>query len=186
MQALEKQLRDDPGDIDAWLSYSTQHLDKVTGDPLDGPFNKSQAEISLFILDKAIKANHDSAILHLAYIRVAQQISSPDEIGTRWRASLTAFPISADRLDAVLPVWMAYLGWCQTEGFGTFRNDCVEGVLAIYQDLMGRLKDMLLHAPRNCESRGRTWLINSSTIVTTGSCLSLLGSSRSPLSQTRW
>lgn len=144
MAALEKQLREDPKDIDCWLRYSTQHLPATLSDPLDGPFDLASAEVTLSILERALAVN-TSATLHLAYVRVARHICSPAQLKTRWQTILAAFPL-AGPLDA-LPVWTAYLGWCESDGFGTF-NGNIDDIVAVYSQVIECVRGRSLEAPR--------------------------------------
>jgi hypothetical protein len=139
--AAEGQIRKHPTDVDAWVSYSTQH---IAGD-LDGPFDKASAEVSLAILERGIKSNPFSIRLHLAYLRVARHVYNPAQIAARWEMVLVTFPLSVT--DDSFSAWIAYLSWCETDGFG-----CGVGVVAIYSRVIDTWRTELLALPRNCTS----------------------------------
>jgi hypothetical protein len=132
LAALENQVRDDPLNTEAWITYSTHHLPPSKGDPLDGPFDQASAEVTLSILGQGAKVN---PALHLPYLRVAQYVQTTGEVAARWQFVLAEHPISPDTFQT----WIAYLGWCESDGFNN-----VDQVLEKYADVIETLRSRTL------------------------------------------
>ena len=157
----EQHLRQHPGDVDAWIAFSTLHLKlspelanrpvNASVDPLSLPQNRASAEVTLSILTRALDAhpaNFLSPKLHIAYLRAAELIWRPEQITGRWKNVLRELgdrrrTDSSAELDAgMLDIWLGYIDWTESRGFGKSDEGAVGGfdqVVEVYAECIKQI-----------------------------------------------
>ncbi|ODO05840.1 hypothetical protein I350_04901 [Cryptococcus amylolentus CBS 6273] len=156
---MERRLKEQPEDEDAWIEYSTLHLqlspeaERVPGvDQTRLATTKAQAEVTLSILSRALNAtpeNGYSIALHLAYIRSAEKIWPGRKVTERWKNVLRELGQASDRRpgleEGMMKLWLGYIEWREGQGFGKGDGEesggGVDEVVDVYVECIERLKN---------------------------------------------
>jgi hypothetical protein len=147
---IERHLRLHPDDVDTWVKFSRLHL-LLTPEISDvgeaAPITRANAEVTLSILDKALKAHSNNAAsptLHRAYLAAAGAFWPPVMVIERWKDVLRQFTDRSGH-NAMEPetfqLWMEYLDWLQGQGFGKEKGvAAVDHVVDVLVECLGLLK----------------------------------------------
>ncbi|OXG26985.1 hypothetical protein C359_05015 [Cryptococcus neoformans Bt120] len=158
---MEQHLRDYPSDVERWIEYSRLHLklspnaERATGiaDPAKLPTTKAQAEITLSILSRALKATPENAYserLHLAYLRAAETVWSADKVTSRWKNVLRGLGEQSGKIrgleEGMMEMWLGYIEWREGQGFGRGdgekgKGESIDEVVDVYLECIDRLKN---------------------------------------------
>ncbi|KIR97247.1 hypothetical protein L804_05429 [Cryptococcus deuterogattii 2001/935-1] len=158
---MEQHLRDYPSDVERWIEYSRLHLklspnaERAIGvtDPAKLPTTKAQAEITLSILSRALKAAPENAYserLHLAYLRAAETLWPADKVTSRWKNVLRELGEQSGKIrgleEGMMEIWLGYIEWREGQGFGRGdgekgKGESIDEVVDVYLECIDKLKD---------------------------------------------
>ncbi|WWC86471.1 uncharacterized protein L201_001348 [Kwoniella dendrophila CBS 6074] len=155
----EEYLRSNPNDIDKWIEYSQLHLrlspdrltynDNISSSDQSKSKTKSEAEITLSILSKALDAsinNFNSVQLHLAYLKAAEHFWPKEKVTSRWKNVLSELSEKNkgkhDIQIEMMDLWLNYISWCEGQGFSKSGDqNGVDEVIEVYEECIGNLKN---------------------------------------------
>lgn len=136
---LNEKLRDNPHDIELWLSF-VEHQNLVS-DSWNGEFpenkgknlyQKALSERKMSIIDKAVELNPRSVKLLSARLKIAAEFWDTPSLHQEWRNTIFSNP-------SLIQLWNEYLSFleCRFEGFS------VSSVLKTYNNCLQKLIQML-------------------------------------------
>ncbi|KAL7422893.1 hypothetical protein Q5752_002190 [Cryptotrichosporon argae] len=141
---MERLVRSEPANVAAWLRYAALGHAEAENGSLDLAASKTAAaEVKLALLSRALDAHTDNFLapdLHMAYLRVAEDVWSARRVTDRWRNVLRELRIRGAKDEDVFRVWLGYIDWRQTGGFGAADvGGGVEEVVDVYVECLGQL-----------------------------------------------
>lgn len=133
---LDRELRDDPKNVDAWIAF-VEFQDEVasSGFAMGGggggtkgmtkPERRSTCEIKLSILDRALAVpeNRGSEVLLLAYLQAMAEVDTPQVVLKKWASTLKEHP-------GLTGLWIEYISFRQT----SWANFQIRDVVAVFEE----------------------------------------------------
>ncbi|KAJ9115024.1 hypothetical protein QFC22_005352 [Naganishia vaughanmartiniae] len=164
---FERNLEDNPQDIDKWIAFSSMQIEdylpgRVKGalglmDEADNIGNQTRVkgrrgayEVALATLERAIEVssrNAHSPKLQSAFFALAQQVWPPHQVTEKWQDVLRTLSSSGEKVDEkeLMDLWLGYISWREGRGLGSHAtrgkgSGGIDDVVEIYAQCIAMMR----------------------------------------------